>query len=65
MRGREAATNTAADRIERAGDDFHARLREGFRELAAREPARIVTIDANGSPDEVWEGVWTQVKRFL
>lgn len=65
MRGREAATNTAADRIERAGDEFHARLREGFRELAAREPARIVTIDANGSPDEVWEGVWTQVKRFL
>ena len=53
MRGREAATNTSADRIERAGDDFHARLRRGFLELAAANPSRIVTIDASGTPDEV------------
>ncbi len=53
MRGREAATNTSADRIERAGDDFHARLRQGFLELAAANPSRIVTIDASGTPDEV------------
>ena len=53
MRGREAATNTSADRIERAGEDFHARLRRGFLELAAANPSRIVTIDASGTPDEV------------
>ena len=53
MRGREAATNTSADRIERAGDDFHARLRRGFLKLAAANPSRIVTIDASGTPDEV------------
>lgn len=53
MRGREAATNTSADRIERAGDEFHARLRRGFLELAAANPSRIVTIDASGTPDEV------------
>jgi dTMP kinase len=53
MRGREAATNTSADRIERAGDDFHARLRRGFLELAAADAPRIVTIDASGTPDEV------------
>lgn len=53
MRGREAATNTSADRIERAGDDFHARLRRGFHELAEANPSRIVTIDATGTPDEV------------
>lgn len=53
MRGREAATNTSADRIERAGDDFHTRLRRGFLELAAANPSRIVTIDASGTPDEV------------
>jgi len=61
LRGREAATNTAADRIERAGDDFHARLREGFRGLAAAEPSRIVTVDASGGPDEVWERIWTSI----
>ena len=57
MRGREAATNTSADRIERAGDDFHARLRRGFLELAAADAPRIVTIDASGTPDEVARAV--------
>lgn len=57
MRGREAATNTSADRIERAGDDFHARLRRGFLELAAANPSRIVAIDASGTPDEVARAV--------
>jgi len=62
--GREAATNTTADRIERAGDDFHARLRRGFAELAKAHPERIVTIDANGTPDEVWEEIWKSTRRF-
>ena len=57
MRGREAATNTSADRIELAGDEFHARLRRGFLELAAANPSRIVTIDASGTPDEVARAV--------
>lgn len=62
MRRREAATQTAADRIELAGDAFHARLRRGFLEMAAREPSRMVTIDASGTPDEVWEQVWKSLK---
>ena len=64
LRRREAATNTAADRIERAGDAFHARLQKGFAELAKAEPWRILTIDANGTVDEVWEAVWTSMKRI-
>jgi len=63
--GRESATQTVADRIERAGDAFHARLREGFAKLAEAEPDRIVRIDANGTPDEVWEQVWKSVTPFL
>ena len=54
MRRREAATNTSADRIEQAGDGFHARLRAGFLEMAKAEPGRIKVVDANGSPDDVW-----------
>ena len=53
-----------ADRIEKAGDEFHARLRTGFAALAKAEPDRIVTIDANGTPDEVWELVWKSMRRF-
>ena len=61
---RERATGTSADRIERAGAEFHARLRAGFRELAAAEPGRIVTIDADGTPDEVWSEVWKSLTRL-
>ena len=64
LQGREAATNTSADRIERAGDEFHARLRKGFAELAKAEPWRILTIDASGTVDEVWEEVWKSMKRI-
>lgn len=65
MRRREAATNTTADRIECAGDEFHARLRKGFLEMAARDPARIVKIDASGTPDEVGEQVWKSLTPML
>ena len=64
MREREVATATEADRIEKAGDEFHARLRAGFAVLAKAEPDRIVTIDADGTPDEVWELVWKSMRRF-
>lgn len=64
MAGREQATNTTADRIERAGDDFHARLRQGFDQLAAFEPNRIHRIDANGTVDEIFDEIWKLLKRI-
>jgi dTMP kinase len=36
------------DRFERAGDDFHARVAAGFREMAAADPARWAVVDADG-----------------
>ena len=41
------------DRLEREGDDFHARVAEGYRELAARFPDRIVVLDGTRPPDEL------------
>lgn len=60
--GRENSSNTAPDRIERAGEAFHERLRQGFEALARAEPERIVTVDANGTPEEVWDLVWKSLK---
>ena len=65
MAKREAANESVRDRIEKAGDAFHSRLREGFRCLALNNPERIKTIDADGSIDEVREEICKQVKRFL
>lgn len=42
MHGREL------DRFEREDDDFHGRVRDGFRALAAAEPDRWVVIDGAG-----------------
>jgi dTMP kinase len=41
----------AADRYERLDAAFHARVREGFRAIAAAEPGRCVLLDAAGRPD--------------
>jgi dTMP kinase len=41
------------DRIERRDAAYFERVATGFRELAAREPARFVVLDARGTPDEV------------
>ncbi len=36
-------------RYERMGEDFHHRLRQGFRDIAEREPGRCAVLDAEGS----------------
>ena len=41
------------DRLESAGESFHARVAEGFRELAAAEPDRWRVVDGAGSVDDV------------
>ena len=46
------------DRMEAAGADFHARVAEGFLELAALEPERIRLVDARGAQDEVAGRIW-------
>ncbi len=65
MRAREAATNTVADRMEKAGDGFHDRLRRGFMELAAAEPERFRIISADGGVEEVGEAVWNSIQPML
>ncbi len=35
-----------ADRLERAGDDFHARVAAGFEALAAAEPERVSVVES-------------------
>jgi dTMP kinase len=41
------------DRIEAAGTDFHRRVADGYRALAAADPHRWRVIDGSGSVGEV------------
>jgi dTMP kinase len=60
-----AALRGGENRYERMGPDFHRRLREGFLEIARREPDRCVVIDAAQSADAVAEAIARAVRERL
>lgn len=53
------------DRMEAAGDDFHARVADGYRALADAEPHRWIVVDGSGSVDEVGARVRDAVDAWL
>lgn len=53
------------DRMERAELAFHQRVRQGFADLAATYPRRIIRVDASGSELEVGQQVRALVERAL
>jgi len=59
MRGRQL------DRFEREDDDFHARVREGFRTMAAEDPEHWVVIDGAAGMDEVGANIRSCVAERL
>jgi dTMP kinase len=60
-RGRDAH----AARFEKFDADFHRRLREAFREIAAAERERCVTIDAGQPSDLVTQAIGRAVEESL
>jgi dTMP kinase len=49
-----------SDRIEREGETFHRKVRDGYRKLAAER--NWVVIDGSQAPDQVAESVWESVR---
>lgn len=54
---REAEGQRNRDRLELEKRDFHEKVREGYLRIAAREPGRVVVIDASRTLEEVIEAV--------
>ena len=54
-----------SDRIETVGDDFMTRVAWGYKELAERNPDRIVVVDAVPDIDQVAKSVREAVKKIL
>lgn len=42
------------DRIEARGREFHRKVREGYLDMARKDPSHHLVIDAGRGPDEVW-----------
>jgi dTMP kinase len=59
---RAQVANSRLDRMEQAQLDFHERLRNGFRSLAAAAPNRIQRIDASQSVEAVAAAAWELVR---
>jgi len=52
---------TESDRIENEVFDFHRKVYEGYKVLAAKYPRRIKTIDATRPEEDVWRDVRRQL----
>jgi len=60
-----AAGRSAADRYEKLGADFHARIRAGFHEIARREPTRCVVLDAARDKEAVYASITETLRQRL
>ena len=58
QRAAQRRAGSMADRFEAEEVEFHERLREAYRALAAAEPHRCVLVDAGGMKDEVAARIW-------
>ncbi|MDM4763603.1 dTMP kinase [Galbitalea sp. SE-J8] len=64
--GRERlGERTQYDRLEAAGDDFHARVRQAFLDIAEREPDRFLVVDATLPADEIARLIRARVESVL
>jgi dTMP kinase len=61
----ERIRGRALDRFERAGFDFHERVRKGYLELAGREPARVLLLGADRPVEAVQAEIRTRVLALL
>jgi dTMP kinase len=54
-----------ADRMEQQPAEFYEHVRQAYRELAAREPSRVVLLDGSRDADEIESEIWkTLSSRF-
>lgn len=59
------ADRTQYDRLEAAGEDFHALVSEAYLELAAAEPERFLVLDARASIEEISAAIRSRVEQLL
>jgi dTMP kinase len=64
-RHRASAEEASEARLDRQPLEFHRRVEEGYRKIAALEPTRFRLVDGAGEAPEVAERVWHEVSRVL
>jgi dTMP kinase len=55
----------APDRMELEGQDFHAKVADAYLRIAEEHPERIVVVDADKHPAEVFDAVRAALEKAL
>lgn len=53
------------DRLESAGNDFYQKVAQGYREIARREPDRVVLVNGDRSIESIHAEIWRVVKNKI
>src|SRR5215470_704410 len=64
-RASERRGGLQADRFEQEALEFHEKLGDAYRNIAASEPQRCVLIDAQGPQERIAEHIWAVVNEKL
>jgi dTMP kinase len=64
-RAKSAGNHTDENRFEQETRAFFARVREGYVAIAKREPQRVATVDASGTPAQTHEKIMEVVGKKL
>ena len=65
LKRNEASSEQSQDRFEKEKIEFHRAVREGYLDIAAREPERVIVIDAALSEGDVERSIFDHIKPFL
>lgn len=56
---------TERDRIELRSKEYHDRVRRGYQEIAASEPARVILIDGTRSKEDIFNEIKQRVEALI
>lgn len=54
-----------SDRLDNEALSFHEKVRNGYLEVAKMYPERIITIDGDGTVDDIYERVLVHLRKML
>jgi len=64
-RNERSPAETSEARLDRQSLEFHRRVEEGYRKIAASEPQRFRVVDGRGDPGTVADRVWEELTQLL
>jgi dTMP kinase len=64
-RARNEVQQHSETRMDEQSDEFHRKVRDAYRELAAREAQRYRIVEGRADPDTVERDIWSIVSPYV